>query len=109
MWRLAIDEWLVSLDALQVLEWLGRGEFGEVHKGELQRPPEAVFSRNIVDRARAAQVLPLAVAIKSLRRDAGSPVDAFLDEIAIMTPLSHPNLVRLLGTRSLLYEYTSYR
>ncbi|XP_052283250.1 tyrosine-protein kinase CSK-like isoform X2 [Dreissena polymorpha] len=67
--------WTLSFNELTMGELVGKGEFGDVHKGLFKGEPVAI--KKLKDDNRAAQ--------------------AFLQEASLMTSVRHPNLVSLIG------------
>ncbi|WAR00882.1 CSK-like protein, partial [Mya arenaria] len=67
--------WTLSYKELTIGELVGKGEFGDVHKGLFKGGPVAI--KKLKDDNRAAQ--------------------AFLQEASLMTTVRHPNLVSLIG------------
>ncbi|KAL4228192.1 hypothetical protein ACF0H5_013626 [Mactra antiquata] len=67
--------WTISLSDLVVGELIGKGEFGDVHKGLYRDKPVAI--KKLKDDNRAAQ--------------------SFLQEASLMTSVRHQNLVSLIG------------
>jgi serine/threonine protein kinase len=83
-----VDRWEVDRDALTVIQKLGSGQFGEVHK----MATSALSDDGSLD----------FVAVKTLKGeqdDSGyaTAETEFLDEIELMKRLRHPNLVMMLG------------
>ena len=68
-------------ESITLLEELGKGEFGMVHKGEWVDAPQGV----------------LQVAVKSLCKQEEENRYKLLKEAAIMGQFSHPHVVRLYG------------
>ncbi len=74
--KMFVDQgWVINMKDLKLGEQIGKGEFGEVLKGEYNR--EKVAVKVLKDSSKAAQ--------------------QFLAEASVMTALSHSNLVRLIG------------
>ncbi|XP_045156725.1 tyrosine-protein kinase CSK-like isoform X1 [Mercenaria mercenaria] len=71
----ALGGWTIKLDDLVIGELIGKGEFGDVHKGLYKG--KAVAIKKLKDDNRAAQ--------------------SFLREASLMTSVRHPNLVSLIG------------
>lgn len=66
------------MDKYDVLEELGSGKFGTVHRAILKGHPDVSF------------------AIKSIRLKNESARETFMTELAVQTGLSHPNVVKLI-------------
>ncbi|XP_041359830.1 tyrosine-protein kinase TXK-like [Gigantopelta aegis] len=69
------SKWEIAAHELEVMEVLGSGCFGSVHKGIWRGMP---------------------VAVKSMKENAMS-IESFIEEARTMTQLHHPNLVQLYG------------
>ncbi|XP_059168757.1 tyrosine-protein kinase CSK-like [Physella acuta] len=67
--------WVINRHDLQLGELIGKGDFGDVYKGFYHDIP--VAAKQLKDQDRGSQ--------------------AFLQEASVMTGLSHPNLVKLIG------------
>ena len=117
----ALGDWVVEDKVVEVTDYLGKGEFGEVNKGlleqvsraaashlraeppgepeeEVQEEPEDTAPTSPSAAANLHKRKGFPVAVKSLKKESTGPIlAAFLEEVTIMTHLLHPNLVRLVG------------
>ncbi|CAM0870492.1 unnamed protein product [Alopecurus aequalis] len=93
---------LVATGYFNQANFIGEGGFGKVYKGKISRTnPQGVWDGQIV-------------AVKQLARESVQGSTEFLVEVLMLTMLSHPNLVSLVGfcaqgdERLLVYEYMPF-
>ncbi|KAL6844527.1 hypothetical protein ACP4OV_026200 [Aristida adscensionis] len=88
---ISFEDIVAATDNFSDSNMLGRGGFGKVYKGILERTNE--------------------VAVKRLSKGSGQGTEQFRNEVALIAKLQHKNLVKLLGCcihedeRLLVYEY----
>ena len=86
----------IPLSALEVMEKLGEGQFGEIHLCHLES--ETLPDTMDKEDPKGQQEGPRPVAVKFLRRDCDEVTRSdFEHEARILTSLQDPNLVRVLG------------
>ncbi|KAK3589847.1 hypothetical protein CHS0354_015865 [Potamilus streckersoni] len=112
--RLGMDHAVIEFprENLRFVEVLGKGQFGEVHLCETLDVTEYIQDGNIAKKRISSRTL---VAVKILQTDSDDRARAdFEREIKVMSALSDPNIVRVLGvcTRGepvcMIVEYMVY-